>query len=174
VKRALLIAALGCAGCNLVRGPVKDGECRANLRTILSGELALYSEQQRYSPHPGEVGFAPVPGNRYLYLFAQDGGVTRRDEKPSPPLRESVGIGPDTRARGVTEEWLRERFPSELLPTLGVQGACPACEVVIGCAGNIDEDDTVDVWTISSADRVLGGATVSRGTPYRHVNDRER
>jgi hypothetical protein len=85
-----------------------------------------------------------------------------------------VGIGPDTRARGVTEEWLRTRFPPELLPTLGVQGTCPACEVVIGCAGNIDEDDTVDVWTISSADRVLGGATVSRGTPYRHVNDRER
>lgn len=174
MRWALAVAALTASGCNLVRGPVKDGECRANLRTILAGEVVFFEAQQRYSEHPAEVGFAPVPGNRYLYLFSGQGEVTRRDERPSPPLLESVGIGPDTRARGVTAEWLRARFPAALLPGLGVHGACPACEVQVGCAGNIDDDETVDVWTISSVDRVLEGVPVARGTPYRHVNDRER
>jgi type IV pilus assembly protein PilA len=171
VMSLVCLAALG--GCNLVRGPTKDGECRANLRTILSAEVSLYSEQQRYTTHPAEVGFAPVPGNRYLYLFDAQGGVTRRDDQPSPPLHESVGIGPDTRARGVTVEWLRDRFPPALLAGLGIQGRCPGCELVLGCAGNIDDDGTVDVWTISSADRVIEGTPVARGTPFRHLNDRE-
>jgi hypothetical protein len=85
-----------------------------------------------------------------------------------------VGVGPDTRSRGVTAEWLRERFPAELLPLLGVQGQCPTCEVVIGCAANLDDDDAVDVWTISSADRQLGGAPVARGTAFHHVSDKEQ
>lgn len=161
------------SACNLVHGPPRDGECRANLRTILAGEVGVYSEQHRYTTHPAEVGFAPTPGNRYLYLFAGQGEVTRRDALKSPPLNESIGIGPDTRERKVTAEWLRERFPSALTRELGVRGECPQCEVVIGCAGNIDDDDTVDVWSISSADRVIEGTAVSKGTPYRHLNDRE-
>jgi hypothetical protein len=164
-----LLLALG--GCNLVRGPPKDGECRANLVGILSGEQNHFSVTGRFSLHPAEVGFAPVPGNRYLYLFAPDGGLTRRDGQPSPPLRESVGIGPDTRARGTTAEWLLARFPPELKAQLGLRGACPACSVTIGCIANLDDDDDVDLWTIASEDRVLDGGLVRQGTPFRHLDD---
>ena len=121
------------------------------------------------------MGFAPAPGNRYLYLFDREGPVARRDDGPSPPLEASVGIGPDTRARGVSAEWLRERLPADVAAQLGLSGVCPACDVTVACVGNIDDDETVDVWSISTKDRVLpSGETVTQGLPWRHVNDRER
>lgn len=174
--RRCLSAALfvGLAGCNLVNGPNKNGECRANLQTIIAQEVALHADHQRYSTHPADIGFAPSTGNRYLYLLDGQGQVTRRDDQPSPPIRQSIGIGPDTRTRHVTAEWLRERFPADLLPALGVHGDCPACTMTAGCVGNLDDDDDVDVWTISTDDRQIGAEHVNRGTPFHHLDDRLR
>ena len=102
------------AGCNLVKGPPRDHECRARLRTIIGLENAYYSEAQRYSVHPVEIGFAPPQGNRYLYVFDKTGPLTRRDEVPSPPLAESVGYGPDTRRHHVLLEDLLTKLPADL------------------------------------------------------------
>jgi hypothetical protein len=170
---AVSLLSLFAAGCNLVRGPPRESECRGNLRAIVANELALMESRGVYSVHPSEVGFAPAPGNRYLYLFALDGGVTRRDGAPSPPLAESVGIGPDTRRHGVTAEWLRERLPVDVAAQLGLSGTCPACEVTLACVGNIDGDDAVDVWSISTKERPLpDGGVITRGLPWRHLDDR--
>lgn len=175
VRAAVFLAVgLASAGCNLVKGPPRESECRGNLRTVLARELALKEARGVLSTHPAEVGFSPAPGNRYLYLFDAVGPVSRRDGAPSPPLHESVGIGPDTKARGVTAEWLRARLPADVAAQLGLEGTCPACEVTLACVGNIDDDDTVDVWSISTKDRTLPtGQVVTRGLPWRHVNDRE-
>jgi hypothetical protein len=173
MKRWCWLALLGCA-CNLVNGPPKDGECRANLRTAMAAETTFYDVSGRFSVHPAEVGFALVPGNRYLYVFDKAGPVTRRDNQPSPSPYESVGVGPDTRRRPeFTVENLRPHLPPDVVALLGLTGTCPACEITVGCAGNIDDDPTIDVWTISSADRVFGEVAVSRGTAFHHVNDRE-
>lgn len=176
VRHAVLALAafVALGACNLVHGPPRESECHGNLRTIIAGELELKEGHGVFSVHPVEVGFAPAPGNRYLYLFARDGDVTRRDQKPSPPLGESVGVGPDTRSRNVTADWLRARLPDEVAAQLGLSGTCPACDVTVACVGNIDDDDTVDVWSISTKDRVIDGQVVTRGLPWRHVNDRER
>jgi hypothetical protein len=166
----LLMASLtvcGGAACNLVKGPPRDHECRATLRTIVGLENAFYSEHQRYSVHPAEIGFAPSQGNRYLYLFAPDGPLTRRDELASPPLSESVGYGPDTRKRGVLLEDLLTKFPAEVKATLGLEGSCPGCNVTVGCIANLDDDADLDVWTISTRDRAEG----PRGTPFHHLKD---
>lgn len=169
-----VLVSLSLAGCNLLRGPPRESECRGNLRSLVGRQVELKEERGVFSVHPAEVGFSPAPGNRYLYLFAAAGEVTRRDDKPSPPPEESVGVGPDTRARGVTAEWLRERLPEDIAGQLGVEGTCPACEVTVACVGNLDGDETVDVWSISTKDRALGdGGVVTRGLPWRHVNDRE-
>jgi hypothetical protein len=84
VTRAWLLVLLSLTGCNLVRGPKRDHECRSTLRQIMALEFGFQSQQFRYTTHPHEVGFAPGPGNRYLYLFDKVGEVTRRDDKPSP------------------------------------------------------------------------------------------
>lgn len=164
---ALLCLALVMSGCNLLKGPPRDHECRSTLRQIVGLENAYFSERQKYSIHPVEIGWAPAQGNRYLYLFAPEGQLTRRDELPSPPLGESVGYGPDTRKRGVLLEDLLIKFPAELKPVLGLEGACPSCSVTIGCIGNVDDDPELDVWTISTKDR----PEAPRGTPIHHVKD---
>ncbi len=161
------------SGCALVKGPPRDGECRANLRTIMGGEVAFHEVTRRYTVHPHDVGFSPPPGNRYLYLFAPDGPLTLRDGKSMVDPALAVGLGPDTRSRGVTADWLLARFPADVRALLGIHGECPACQIVVGCVGNVDDDDAVDVWTISTEDRVLGGKDVVRGTAYRHRNDKE-
>jgi type IV pilus assembly protein PilA len=155
------------SGCNMVKGLPRDHECRATLRSIIGLENAHFSERNRYSVHPVEIGFAPQQGNRYAYVFAAEGPLTRRDEVPSAPLEESVGYGPDTRARGVLLEDLLMKLPRELRAMTGLEGACPDCNVTIACVGNVDADPDVDVWTISTKDRP--GA--ARGTPSHHLKD---
>lgn len=154
-------------GCNLVKGPPKDHECRATMRQLFGLQVARYSEHQAYSPHPVVIGWAPAQGNRYLYLLDKVGDVTRRDGLPSPPLPESVGYGPDTAKRGIAVEELLPRLPDEVRATLGLEGTCPACDITMACVGNLDGDPEVDVWSISTKDRP--GA--ARGTPIHHRKD---
>lgn len=165
--RAAVLVLFFLSGCNLLKGPPRDHECRARLRTIIGLETAFYSQHQRYSVHPAEIGFAPAQGNRYLYLFATSGELTRRDELPSPPLMESVGYGPDTKKRGVLLEDLLAAMPKDVRASVGIEGECPKCEVTVACVGNIDDDPQVDVWSISTKDR-SGGV---QGTPIHHVKD---
>ena len=155
------------SGCNLVKGLPRDHECRSNLRSITGLEFAYFSEQQRYSVHPVEIGFAPSQGNRYLYLFAPEGPLTRRDELASPRLIESVGYGPDSKRRNVLLEDLLLKLPAELRAATGLEGTCPDCDVTIACVANLDDDPDVDVWTISTKDR----PEAARGTPIHHLKD---
>ena len=151
----------------MVKGPPRDHECRSTLRSIAGLQFAFFSEHNRYSIHPVEVGFAPSQGNRYLYLFSAEGPLTRRDELSSPPLIESVGYGPDSKRREVLLEDLLGKLPAEIRSTVGLSGTCPACEVTIACVGNLDADPEVDVWTISTKDR----PEAARGTPIHHLKD---
>ncbi len=167
-RPAVALAALALAtGCNLVRGPPKDHECRATMRTIFGLQTAYYSRHQAYSPHPVVIGWAPSQGNRYLYLLDKEGDVTRRDGLPSPPLEESVGYGPDTKKRDVSVEELLPKLPAEVRALLGLEGTCPACDITVACVGNLDADDDVDVWSISTKDR----PDAPRGTPIHHRKD---
>ena len=165
VRSVLCLLAL--SGCNLVKGLPNDHECRSSLRSIIGLQFAYYSEQKKYSVHPVEIGFAPSQGNRYLYLFASEGQLTRRDELASPPLGESVGYGPDSKRRPVLLEDLLIKLPAELRSLLGLSGTCPDCDVTVACVGNLDADPEVDVWTISTKDRP--GA--ARGTAIHHLKD---
>ncbi len=165
--RWFLVLCVTLSGCNMVKGPPRDHECRATLRSIVGLEYAYFSTSQRYSIHPVEIGFAPSQGNRYLYLFAPEGQLTRRDELPSPPLEESVGYGPDSKKRGVLLEDLLTKLPPELRSMTGLHGTCPECDVTIACIGNVDDDPDLDAWTISTSDRP--GA--ARGTPIHHLKD---
>lgn len=165
--RCALLVLVTLSGCNLLKGPPRDHECRARLRTIIGLESAFHSQHQRYSVHPAEIGFVPSQGNRYLYLFAKEGQLTRRDELPSPPHAESVGYGPDTKKRGVLLEDLLGAMPKDVRDQLGIEGECPKCDITVACVGNLDDDADVDVWSISTKDRP-GGV---QGTPIHHLKD---
>ena len=46
------------------------------------------------------------------------------------------------------------------------------CGVTMVCVGNIDSDDTLDVWSVSTIDRTSpDGVPIAAGTPFQHTND---
>ena len=132
------------------QGRSKQAECRTQLKGAYVAERGYYTEHNRYSENPEELGYAPE-GKRSVMLFGHDA--------------EPVGNGPEADA-------LAGAIRSHATGTLGVSGTCPECEVVIGCAANVDSDEDADVWTVSTADRKSrSGKTISNGVPYNDYND---
>jgi hypothetical protein len=74
-------------------------------------------------------------------------------------------------ARGPVEA-LDERLPDEVRGQLGVHGACPDCSLTLACAADLDDDATLDVWSIASGPRRRpDGPEVRGGEPFHHVDD---
>ncbi len=137
----------------------KQSECKTNLKAALTAERAYHNDKDTYSSSPKETFFQPERGNRYLYRLG-DG-----------PL-EAAGIAADNGrfpeiSNDALDAALRQRVGK-----LGVAGTCPDCEVTIGCAGNIDKDDEIDVWSVSTGERTgPGGVPILPGEVYNHYND---
>jgi len=45
------------------------------------------------------------------------------------------------------------------------------CSLTAIAPANLDDDDTIDVWSISTKDRVIDGVAVPAGSPFNHVDD---
>lgn len=159
LKLVLIVLGIAVACCALFSAAVarsawkfqdsmKFTECKNNLLAVSRLEKAYREKQNSYSENAEVIGFDPT-GSKYLYLLAQDG--------------VPVGIGPDAYADG-----LRARMGG----LLGVQGRCPDCTFTAGCAGNLDADPDVDVWSISNADRkAKDGTRIPGGVPWHDFND---
>jgi type IV pilus assembly protein PilA len=157
----------------------KQSECKANLKRAIVAETAFFSANGRYSEHPEEVGFKlEYPRNRYLIEFAAAGSLGSFDHIGP----DDVGTRADTevftayRRDGswidTTNDSLRAAIPPALQNELGVHGDCAhRCSVTIACAGQIDIDDTVDVWSVSTDERKRGGRVVPAGVPFNDVDD---
>ncbi len=154
-----------------VRSP--RSEVRSNLKGAWSAERSFSNETNRYTEHPLEAGFVPERSNRYLYLFSSLGRTQQRSAQAITPDEQVVGIAPDTfKYPAATEAEARAGIPPSLLREVGVSGTCPACEVTVVAAGNIDQDATIDVWSISSVDRVADdGTRIDAGRPWNHIDD---
>lgn len=154
------------------KAKAKQSEVKANLKAAFTSEVVSFEEQRAYSTSVGAVGFMPERGNRYLYLLSTEGEVQPRNA-PQTPEGEFTGIGPDTLRLGPADiEGLERAIPRELWNELGVSGTCPdACSITIAGAGNLDNDDTIDVWSISTKARTIDGQSVPAGMPHCHVDD---
>jgi len=118
----------------------KQSECKTTLRALYRDQVNYRAAHGRYASRFTDLEFRVIPGNRYAYLLSASEVV------PVDP-RYRTGFDPvaEVRPFGV-----------------GVKGD----EFVAACVGNIDDDPTLDVWTVSSADR-----SVPAGTPLNEVND---
>ncbi len=142
-----------------------QAEAKSNLKTAYTAQKSFQVETSTFSLHPATVGFVPERGNRYAYLFAAQGPVEANTAEPS---KDAVGIGIDTaRFPNESNAKVRAAVPAELQSGLGIEGTCPECEITMVAAGNLDTDATIDVWSISSADR----PGIPAGTPHNDVND---
>lgn len=149
----------------------KQAECKSNLKAWYTAERAYHAEKDAYSASIQEVGFSPERGNRYAY-FAGPGPLEDRHAAQAASSEGVQGVGVDT-AREVSRKPITfEQLPASLRRTVGVRGQCPECEITLMCAGQIDNDETLDVWSISSEARSLqDGTPIPAGVPFNHVND---
>ena len=168
----LIIGLVGVAGCVPCTGILagiaipnflkfqarsKQTECKVNLKALYAAQQAYFDEKKAYAPELADVGFSPEPGNRYAYLTSLEGRFVDR----ATAARESMAPLDEATVRAAVENL-----------GVGIEGECPECALTAACVGNIDGDETLDVWTVSSLVRTTSdGQQVPPGTPFQHVDD---
>jgi type II secretory pathway pseudopilin PulG len=130
----------------------KQAECKTNLKALYVAQQSYFAEKNDFADDATDVGFAPAGKTRYTYFGGPD-LVIEADSPESKPVEEA-DLPP---------------LASESLP--GVEGECPDCTFTAACAGNIDTDDTLDVWSISSGAREHQGQTIAPGELFHDVDD---
>lgn len=155
-------------GFSRMHGRSKSSEAQSNLKAAFAAERSFFAEKDTFSVAIDELGFAPERGTRYLYAFSTEGELL----EPGRPISGHVGVKPDSaRHPGVDVAAIERAIPDALWDDVGITGTCPECSITIVAAGNLDDDATIDVWSISTRDRTIDGTPVTAGTPWRHVDD---
>ncbi len=128
----------------------KQSEAKITLKAMLTAERALYAEKNVYSENAADVAFEPM-STRYVCVLSANGAP--------------VGNAPNAAT-------LAAAALAHVSPPIGVVGQCPKCEFTGACAGNIDNDPELDVWSISTGVRTgAHGETITAGTPYNDFSD---
>src|SRR5437879_2097574 len=153
----------------------KQAEAMTNLRSLYSMQKAYLQEFSVYSTNVSNVGFSPERGNRYRYYLSTAGSLEDRSDTQATNTLGAVGIDVDT-----------FRFGAQA--TVGVTQGNTSCSTaslppgpsgasfLSAAQGNIDDDPTIDTWTIASFSRRMGscvdvGANIVSGVPPNDVPD---
>lgn len=150
----------------------KQSECRTHLKAFAAASRGYFDAHQRYTPVLSELEFAPERGNRYAY-FAGPGTQEDRSKAQVNGTSGDTQIGVDLHrfpGSPITAVHVPAQLAGAVAP--GVSGTCPDCSLVAVCVGRVDNDDTLDVWSVSSSER-LGphGEPIPAGVPFNDVND---
>ena len=150
-----------------------QSEAVANLKALFTAEKAFFQEKDRYSTLVNEVGFSIERGNRYRYVLTVN-PASLQDRSTAVIVGQSTD-------EGISEDTFK--FPP--IGSTITQGPCagsPPWGITNGptftgaAYGNIDGDNTLDVWTISTVSRALSGSNcdagnVAAGEPANEQND---
>ena len=162
----------------------KQSEAKSNTKAMFTAEKAFYSEKDRFSTLVGEVGFAPERNNRYNYFI---GGVAQDD-------RTGAVATTATTAQAIQADVFKYGTGATVVTTTiantctnsngGITSAIFISSDTAGATwggfavGNIDADNTMDVWSITSASRIASSCdnntNVSGGEPSNDYNDVNR
>lgn len=148
----------------------RQSEVKANLKAAYRAERSYFLEKDTYSESIDEVAFFPDMNNRYRYVFAPASDSLLPG---SPDGGTHNGVLADTRRSASADNAaLFAGIPAALLAEAGLHGKCPeACHITVLAVGNLDSDSDVDVWSVSTKDRTIGGESVPAGQPYKHLDD---
>ncbi len=150
----------------------RQSECRVNLRSWYTSQRAFLQEKDALTPSIARCGFAPNRGNRYAY-FAGPGPLEDRSAEQAVGTAQAVGVGVDT-LKHPDKAVTFAQLPEHVARQVGLSGRCPECTLTVACLGQIDRDETLDVWTLSTADRTAADGTfIPKGEPYNDVDDSE-
>lgn len=166
-----IIAAMAIPNFIQYQARAKQAECRANLKSFYAAQAMHSASAEGYEPVLSKIPFAPERGNRYAY-FAGPGPMEQRGSTQATGTEEAQAIGIDTLKFAGQPPITFESLPPEVAGLVGLSGECPDCNITMVCAGNIDQDPTLDIWSISLKDRTLtDGTPIPAGQSFQHVND---
>ncbi|MBI3183560.1 MAG: fimbrial protein [Myxococcales bacterium] len=161
-----------------MRGSVraKQSECKSTLKSMYTAQRAHFAERDRYTSLLDELGYRPDRGNLYAYFAGYEGTLEDRRGQSARSSPNDTGVTVDYATHPQAGAVDVDDVPSLAGGVqLGVAGSCPDCEVTMACAGNIDEDRTLDIWSVSTKDRTgPGGEGIAPGEPFNEVNDSSR
>jgi type IV pilus assembly protein PilA len=160
----------------------KQSEAKANLKAMFTAQKAFAAEKDKFSDKVGEIGFSPERNNRYSYFSAPAaGGVTMRTTATEAvnPGGADTAIEYDEFKYGATSPFVQADLianPGNLCTNAGTLGVAADGLSWMGAAqGQVDNDLSYDVWTISTANRDLTGcdnvAHNPGGEPSNDYND---
>lgn len=153
----------------------KQSEAKANLKALYTAEKAWFHEKDTYSPVVTVVGFAPERNNRYAYFAGSnasnyiDRAGTAGDSSTCTNC-EWITVDTFKYTTGTTTNGGGTFSSGSQNP--GVQGTCPiGCQFLGEAAGNIDNDDTYDRWSIHTQSRTMSSENNPEGEPFNDNND---
>jgi type IV pilus assembly protein PilA len=150
----------------------KQSECRTNLKSLYTGLMVTRQAVQSSELALSEIGFPLERGNRYSYFLGK-GPMEDRSGPQAQGPEKLMAVGADTFRFPGLRVYTLEDLPPQVAEQVGISGTCPDCDFTVACAGDVDnnQNDSPDVWTVSSKNRTINGQTVRAGEPYNHVND---
>ena len=149
----------------------KQSEAKANLKALFGAEKAFFQEKDRFASVVLDAGFTPERNNRYAYFLST---TVVQDSRTG--TTSSTGTG----ATSISADLFKGYRNATTAPalncggTLGISGG-----IFLGeAAGDIDNDTTLDVWSISTAGRNGSaacdshpGGNVASGEPSNDQDD---
>jgi len=171
-----IVAAIAIPNFIRYQSRAKQAECKSNLAAMYYAEKAFFEDRGFYTEDVQALGFSPERGNRYAYFAGSEGGVEDRSLAVAAQGPNDSGIGVDTHRYEDLEALDPFSVQYELADgaVLGVTGSCPDCSFTAVCMGNIDPDDALDVWSVSTQDRkAADGSPIPAGTVHHESDDLE-
>ena len=173
-----LLAALAITSFRHFQARARQAECKTNLKSVFTAQKSYFGDKQMYLEEFNIIGFAPEMGNRFSYYGGPITGTELRPQTGQVSisngtdgycgqflgqqlitLDESKWGAASWAATLPTAFATRSANPggqSTLSTSVGVVSSlgacCPQgqCDFLAACQGNIDEDDTTDIWSMSS------------------------
>jgi type IV pilus assembly protein PilA len=174
-----IVTALSIPNFMKLQARARQAEPKVNLRALMTLEKAFFVEASRYSTLVNEVGFAPERGNRYAYfLTSSSANMEARTGTLSASSTTDTGVGVDTFKYSAAIDAAANTFQPPFCAgsSVGVTGTGPFV-FTAAAQGNIDDDATLDYWTISTVSRSLTASSTCEGgnspaaSPFNELSD---
>lgn len=124
-------------------------ECKTTLKELAAAEASFFATNARYTSDLTELSLSrPVKSRYAIFLGPPPNGVRDVDPMYAPLAATDVS-----------------RFAQGEVPGADAEGFTALC------AGQLDADETLDVWSLSNQDRVIAGTPVSANELWHHLDD---
>ncbi|MEK7705972.1 MAG: prepilin-type N-terminal cleavage/methylation domain-containing protein [Myxococcota bacterium] len=136
-----VLAAMSIPRFMIFRSRTLQTEMKTNLASLMRSEKAYLSENHSYTDDLARIAWTPDGAPVYLYGFTSDALPAASGRNDTAELRAASG-GPYRTTRMV-DAFGNVLSEGDLPPSIVQENSLTA-----GAVGNIDQDDTLDSWTL--------------------------